>query len=203
MAVLHGPEAVVPAVVLFFLAGAYSGVNAFIVLYGESLGVTGIGLFFTAYAVCVLVSRPVAGRVGDRYGLSMVIIPGMLIFGASFFIVSYARSLTGFLIAGAVSAFGYGICQPAIQTLSLMSVDRLRRGVAGNTNYMGVDLGYLLMPVAAGWVVSYVQSQGAAISDAYAVMYRVMVIPVVIGLVVFLVFGRKVARAASAASHDA
>jgi MFS family permease len=196
-------EALVPAIVIFFLAGAYSGVNSFIVLYGESLGVTGIGLFFTAYAVCVLVSRPVAGRIGDRHGLSSVIIPGMLIFGASFVIVSYARSLTDFLIAGAVSAFGYGICQPAIQTLSLMSVDRLRRGVAGNTNYMGVDLGYLLMPVAAGWVVSYVESQGSAISEAYSVMYRVMVIPVLIGLVVFLVFGRKVARAASVESDDA
>jgi MFS family permease len=195
-------EALVPAIVMFFLAGAYSGVNAFIVLYGESVGVGGIGLFFTAYAVCVLVSRPVAGRIADRYGLSMVIIPGMLIFGAAFVAVSYARSLTDFVVAGAISAFGYGICQPAIQTLSLMSVDRLRRGVAGNTNYMGVDLGYLLMPVAAGWVVSLVEGQGAPIADAYSVMYRVMVVPVLVGLLVFLIFGRKVARKASLLGDD-
>ncbi len=190
-------EALVPAIVMFFLAGAYSGVNSFIVLYGESLGITGIGLFFTAYAVCVLVSRPVAGRIGDRHGLSWVIIPGMAIFGVAFVAISNARTLTDFVIAGGISAFGYGICQPALQTLSLMSVDQPRRGVAGNTSYMGVDLGYLLMPVAAGWVVSLVERQGTGIADAYSVMYRVMVIPVLVGLVLFLVFGRKVARRAA------
>jgi len=187
-------EAVVPAVVLFFLAGAYSGVNAFVVLYGEALGVTDIGLFFTAYAVFVLVSRPVAGRIADRHGLGTVIVPGMLVFAASFVLLARARTLTDFLVAGAVSAFGYGVCQPSVQTMALMSVDRTRRAVAGNTSYIGVDVGYLVMPVAAGSVVSVVGAQGADLATSYSVMYLALVVPVVLGMLVYVVHGRRAAR---------
>ena len=189
------PEAIVPAVVIFFLSGAYSGVNAFVVLYGDSLNIAQIGLFFTSYAVCLVVSRPIAGRIADRYGLSTVIIPGMVIFGAAFAVLSYARSLTGFLVAGAISAFGYGVCQPAIQTLSLTSVDKSRRTVAGNTNYIGVDLGYLIMPVLAGWVVTTAGNSGASLANSYSLMYRVLMIPVAIGLVIYIIFGRSNTKA--------
>ena len=183
-------EAVVPAVIMLCLAGAFSGVNSFIVLYGESRGVAQIGLFFAAYAVFILLSRPFAGRLADRHGLGAVVIPGMILFAVSFVIISQVTTLTGFLIAGAVSALGYGICQPAIQTLSLTSVDKARRGVASNTNYVGVDLGYLIAPVIAGGIVTAAIGSGAAPSAAYSGMYLVLTVPIAIGLIVFLVFAR-------------
>ncbi|WP_087508195.1 MFS transporter [Cellulomonas iranensis] len=196
-------EAAVPAVVLFFLAGAYAGVTSFVVLYGEALGVRDIGLFFTAYALCVLVSRPVAGRIADRFGLTTVILPGMAVFAASFVLLAHARTLGAFLVAGAVSAFGYGVCQPAIQTMSLMSVDKARRGVAGNTSYIGVDLGYLVMPVVAGAVVSAAGRHGADVAQSYSTMFLTLVVPVVLGMVVFLVRGRRRATRVHEVSTDA
>jgi MFS family permease len=184
-------EALLPAAVIFLLAGAYSAVNAFIVLYGEALGVADIGLFFTAYAISMLISRPIAGRVADRYGLSAVIVPGIVLFGVAFVMISYARTLPMFLVAGVISSLGYGVCQPAIQSLALLAVDKGRRGVAGSTNYMGVDLAYLVMPIAAGWIVSAVQSHGEPATDAYSLMYLIMIIPVVLGLGVYLAFARR------------
>lgn len=187
------PEAIVPAVVLFFLAGAYSGVNSFIVLYGESLGVVDIGLFFTAFAIFVLLSRPIAGALADRHGLSTVIIPGMIIFAGAFVLISRAQTLTQFMVAGAVSAFGYGVCQPALQTLAILSVDQSQRGVAGNTNYIGVDLGYLVMPMLAGMVVSGSLANGASLPESYSYMYLALLIPVALGLMIYIVFGRRTA----------
>jgi len=183
-------EAIAPAVVVFFLGGAYSVVNSFVILYGESVGVAEIGLFFTAYALALLVSRPLTGRIADRFGVTAVIVPGALIYGLAFVLLSMARSLPDFLIAATVSAFGYGICQPAVQALSLMAVDRPRRGIAGNTNYMGLDLSYLVMPAAAGAVVSFTQAHGATAPDAYSLMFQIMIIPVGIGLLIFLLFAR-------------
>lgn len=187
-------EAVVPAVIMLCLAGAFSGVNSFIVLYGESRGIEQIGLFFAAYAVFILLSRPFAGRLADRHGLGAVVIPGMILFAVSFVIISQVSTLTGFLIAGAVSALGYGICQPAIQTLSLTSVDKARRGVASNTNYVGVDLGYLIAPVIAGGIVTTAIGDGAAPSAAYSGMYLALTLPIAIGLLVFLLFARDARR---------
>jgi MFS family permease len=183
-------EAIVPAVIMFCLAGAFSGVNSFIVLYGEARGVEQIGLFFAAYAVFIVLSRPFAGLLADRHGLGAVVIPGMVLFAVSLVIISQVSTLTGFLIAGAISALGYGICQPAIQTLSLTSVDRARSGVASNTHYVGVDLGYLIGPVIAGGMVTTAIGDGAATSAAYSGMYLALTVPIALGLLVFLLFAR-------------
>ncbi len=188
------PEAIAPAAVIFFLGGAYSVVNSFVILYGEAVGVESIGLFFTAYALALLVSRPIAGPIADRFGLTAVIVPGAIVYGVAFFLLSTARTLPDFLIAGAVSAFGYGICQPAVQALSLLAVGRDRRGIASNTNYMGLDLSYLILPIAAGALVSSAHTSGAADAEAYSMMFRLMIIPVALGLVTFVVFARPARR---------
>lgn len=187
-------EVIVPAIMMFFLSGAYSSITSFILIYGKANGVEEIGLFFTAYAVCILFSRPFSGRMADKYGLGKMLVPGIFIFALSFFLISYARSLPMFLVAGAVSAFGYGICQPIIQTLCMKLVDKNRRGIAGNTSYIGVDLGYLLMPTVAGALVTYMQSQGKSIVEGYSVMFQVMTIPIVIALVIFLFTRKRLAK---------
>ena len=60
---------------------------------------------------------------------------------------------------------------------------------------MGVDLGYLIMPVIAGWVVTAQHDAGATMPDAYSTMYRVLIIPVILGLVIYVIFGRGNPRA--------
>lgn len=187
---------------MFFLGGAYSCINSFVIIYGGICGVNQIGLFFTVYAVFVLFSRPFSGKIADKYGVDKVIIPGMLIFALSFFIISYARSLPMFLLAGAVSAFGYGICQPAIQTLCMTLVSKDRRGLAGNTNYIGVDIGYLTAPIIGGSLVTFMQKYGSTQVQGYAAMYRVMIIPVFIALVIFWIFRKKLTFKNQAVESD-
>ena len=180
-------EVITPAVMMFFLGGAYASLNAFVVIYGGLRGVADISLYFTAYALCLLVSRPFSGRIADKYGLDKTLVPGMIIFALSFILVSFADSLPMFLLSGAVSAFGYGIIQPSVQTLCMQIVPRERRGVAGNTNYIGVDLGFLLTPTLAGTLATIVEGSTGSELTGYVTMYRLMVIPVLIGLTVFLI----------------
>ncbi len=179
-------EVVVPATMMFFLAGAYSCINSFILIYGAAAGVREIGLFFTSYALFLFVSRPFSGKLADRYGVDKALIPGIIIFALSFLMISYSDTLPMFLLAGAVSAFGYGICQPSVQTLCIQLVSKERRGVAGNTTFIGVDTGYLIAPTVAGIIVTFVQSHGGTELTGYAVMFRVMTIPIVLALVIFL-----------------
>ncbi|CAI6048436.1 putative MFS-type transporter YfcJ [Paenibacillus sp. JJ-100] len=180
------PEVIVPTVIMFFLAGAFSCINSFILIYGAALDVDEIGLFFTSYAIGLLFTRPISGKLSEKYGLSTTIIPGIIIFALSFIVISYSRSLPMFIVAGAISACGYGICQPSIQTLCMKLVSSDRRGVAGNTNYIGVDTGYLITPSLAGFIVSVVQSNGGSEVAGYAIMYQVMTIPILIALAIFL-----------------
>jgi len=179
-------EVLVPTVILLFLSGAQSCIQSFILIYGGLNGVEEIGLFFTAYALCLLVSRPVSGRLADRYGMDKVIMPGIVLYALAFAVISASRTLPMFLLAGAIAAFGYGICQPLMQTLSMKMVPSDRRGVASNTNFIGVDIGFFTMPVIGGWVVDLMRRFGTGDVAAYAVMYAVMTVPIGAALLIFL-----------------
>lgn len=184
------PEIIWSAIVLFFISLAYSS-SYFIAIYGELLGVDKIGLYFTASAVCMVVVRPVAGRIADRYGIGRTVMPGLIIFSCSLAFLSFCRSLPMFVAAGILTALGYGFSQPIIQTLNMLLVSKERRGVAGNTNYMGIDLGILVGPTLGGLVISMVESHSGDDILGYSVMYRIMIIPVVIALIIYAFCKKK------------
>ena len=185
-------EVMVPAVMMFFLAGANSCINAFILIYGGANGVSDIGLFFTSHAICLLISRPIVGKIADKYGIDKVMIPGILMFAVSFIVISFSHTLPMFLISGALSALGYGVCLPAIQTLCIKLVPQTRRGVASNTSYIGTDLGYLTAPLAAGFIASYLQERSGNEVAGYAEMFRIMTIPILISFFIYFVKKKKI-----------
>ena len=180
-------EALAPGIIFFFLGGVYSCVVSYIVLYGESCGVENSGVFFTAYAVFVMISRFFSGRIGEKYGMSSVIIPGMLCYAISFYIISISHSTFMFIFAGAFSALGYGICQPSIQALCLVKVPDERRNVAGNTCYFGVDMGYMVMPTVAGTIITTVQNNGGTVTQGYIAMYRIMPVFILCALIIYII----------------
>lgn len=186
---LHGivaKEAVPGAVLLFFLNMTFSTINSFLVLFAVSRGVaqTRIGVYFTVYAVAMLVSRPLIGTLADKIGTVKTIIPSMIAFAVSFWLISISDSLPMFLIAAFVSAFGYGGCFPTIQAVCMRSVPKERRGAASSTAYIGTDVSNLLGPVLAGFVVDYM--------GGYVTMWRVMILPIIIAVMLSLVMRQTI-----------
>ena len=179
-------EAIIPAFLMFFLCMAYYNVTAFLVIYAEMQGIEGnTGFFFTVYALTLLVSRPLIGKMSDRYGTVKVLIPAMCCFAIAFILIGSANSLSILLIAAFVSAFGYGACQPAVQTLCMKSVPKEKRGAGSTTNYIGQDAGNLVGPVVAGFVVEKL---------GYHTMWFVMIIPVFVAMMIVLLNRKTIAR---------
>lgn len=177
------PEGAVPAVLLFLLAGTFFTINSFLAIYGTDMGVVNIGFFFTAYAGVMLISRPLVGRLTDRYGLVKIVVPAIFCFALSFYLISIASSLPMFLAAAVLAAFGYGSTQPAVQTLCMKSVPPERRGAGSNTAYIGNDLGNMVMPVVAGMIVE---------SVGYRSMWCIMIIPMAVSLAIMLIFRNRI-----------
>lgn len=185
-------DALHPAVLMFLMMLPYTCINSYIAIYGDLLGIDQIGLYFTVYAIFLLLTRPLGGTLIDKYGYKRVLIPCMLCFAASFIIIGFSRNLTGFLIAAAVNAFGYGVCYPSMQSLAMSCSPRNRRGAAGSTSYLGADISMLLGPTLAGLLVDSVnESTGNAIKG-YSVMYLVMIIPIILGILYFIIFNKKI-----------
>ncbi|MDR1538851.1 MAG: MFS transporter [Clostridiales bacterium] len=179
-------EAILPASLIFFMGVGFSTINAFLIVYAGKQGIqTGIGLFFTVYALTLLFTRPLIGKLTDKFGLFKVSVPAIIFTGISFFIISFSKSLPLFLVAAFINAFGYGACQPALQSLAMKSVPNERRGSGSSTNYIGQDLGSLVGPTCAGF---FAQTIG------YTSMWRIMITPLVIGLIILIAFKGKITR---------
>ena len=57
------------------------------------------------------------------------------------------------LVCGALMAVGQGIAWPALQTISLQSVEKEKSGAASGTYSLGADIGQMLGPVFAGFML--------------------------------------------------
>ena len=81
-----------------------------------------------------------------------------------------------FILTGAVTALHQ---RADDTTMNMQLVPKERRGSAGNTNFLGVDVGMLIGPSIAGFFITGVQKTTGDELLGYRVMYRAMVLPVV------------------------
>jgi MFS family permease len=180
-------ECVIPAVILFLMSMSFCIVNSFLVLFAEERGInSNIGLFFTIYAVTMLFTRPMIGKLADKFGTVKVMIPSLFCFAAAFILISLSHTLTMFMCAGFISAFGFGGCQPAIQAVAMRSVPKNRRGAASCTSYIGSDLGNLTGPALAGLIAEKM---------GYVIMWRFMLFPVFITMIFGIVLKKRIDNA--------
>jgi MFS family permease len=172
-------HAVPTTIVLFFLVMAYSVYNAYMVNYAKQQGINDISWFFTVLAGVLMLSRPLSGWLGDKLGGAKVILPGMILFGCSFLVVGAAKALPVMLLGAVLAAIGYGSTQPSLQAMCIQTVTPLKRGVASNTIYIGMDLGFFLGPLLGSVIYE--------ISSKYSLVYTLTAVPVALAFICFVI----------------
>ncbi len=175
-------SAILPAVVIFFITMTYGAIVSFIALYAGQKQIGNIGLFFTVYAIALLVSRPYFGRLTDRKGPSFAVLPGIICVILSMSFIYFANSLMTFLIAGLIYGIGFGAIQPALQAMSVRKVDNTRRGAANATFFLGFDLG-----IGAGAILWGIIAE----NFGYQFIYLLAIIPAIIGALIYIRSIRK------------
>lgn len=178
-------SAILPAIVIFFITMTYGSIVSFIALYAGQRQVENIGLFFTVYAVALLISRPYFGRLTDRKGTSFAVIPGIIFIILSMSFIYFANSLVIFLIAGFIYGIGFGAVQPALQAMAVRNVDHARRGAANATFFLGFDLG-----IGAGAIIWGIIAE----RSGYQIIYLLAIIPAVVGALVYLAHIKSVKK---------
>ncbi len=145
-------HAVPMAVLMFFIFMGWSLYNTYIVEFLKEVGISGESSFYLVLALALLVSRPTSGWLTDRFGLAKILYPSLVIFALSFFIIGNTQSLSTLLLGAVVASVGFGSFQPAIYSMCILSETPLKRGVASNTLYIGVDIGLFMGPILGGFV---------------------------------------------------
>jgi len=145
--------ALFPSLVIFLVALTYGSIVSFLPLYAQKNGIENPGLFFTPYAVILLVTRPIGGRLSDKYGRGAVISPGVIFVTLGMLVLSHSISLPILLFVALLYGIGFGLVQPALMALTVDRVRPERRGVAMGTFGSSFDLGIAVGSIMLGLVL--------------------------------------------------
>ncbi len=165
------------AIVMFFIFICWSLYNVYIVEYAKELGITGISAFFTVLAIVLMIIRPFSGWITDRLGLAKVLPPALILFAASFIIIGTGKTIGQLLFGGVIAAIGFGSFQPALYSMCILSETPLKRSVASNTLYIGIDLGLFTGPLFGSVVYEMYN---------YSAMFKTGAFIAIMALIVFM-----------------
>ena len=131
---------------------SFGALSAFIAIFARSRGFGNPGFFFMIQAIALLISRIFAGRMADRHGRKIIIIPGIILGAVALGVLPLAHGLTYFVISAALFGFGFGGAQPATMALLIDRVEPEQRGIATSTYYTGFDAGVAMGSILLGAV---------------------------------------------------
>ncbi|MBC5689590.1 MFS transporter [Mediterraneibacter sp. NSJ-55] len=139
------------------VAGSYSFVNgiiaSYLVLYADEIGVKGISLYFTVCAVVLFIVRPFSGKLMDKKGIRITVLPGLLLTAFAMFMLGRSKALIWILVTGVIRSLGQGAAQPSLQAGCINEVGKEKSGVATSTYYLGGDICQGVGPMIGGFVV--------------------------------------------------
>ncbi|MEK3886700.1 MFS transporter [Bacillus sp. FSL K6-3431] len=163
---------------VFFLFIAYGGITTFIPLFAESIQVNS-GTFFLVYAATLVLVRPIAGKLSDRYDETSVIVPGLVITISALVALSFSTGLFGVLVSAVLYGIGFGSAQPALQAATIRLVRPERTGVANASFTTATDLGIGLGAMILGWI---------SLNTSYQVLFTVSAVSVAFSLMLYSFF---------------
>ena len=172
------PETLLPAVAVAFLSFGHGGILTFLPIHALKLGLENPGLWFGLYALCLLLSRPVAGPLSDRISRRAVIIPGLILNLLGIGILALASSPAWLMAAAVVAGLGTGAAQPALMTVAVDQTSAQRRGQSMAQYQCFYDLGIGLGSLTLGAFLDLVDQN-------FSLMYAATAVVALIGLWIY------------------
>lgn len=146
---------VLPLAGLTLLMGiCYASLMSFINIYAIEVNLITAGTyFFLVYGAFLFISRPIAGKMLDKKGDNIVIIPSIFMFSVSLILLSVANTTFVFLLAAVFAALGFGTYMSCAQAISAKVAPRNKIGLAISTFFIGLDTGVGLGPILLGFLI--------------------------------------------------
>lgn len=145
------------SIVTLFILFAYSSIIAFMTNFAQSTGISSLvsasSVFFLVYALFVLLSRPITGRLFDKYGENLLIYPSIVLFTVGLLLLGFAASGFVMLCSAALIGFGYGTFFSSANAVAIKVSPKGRIHLATSTYFSFVDLGAGIGPFVLGIIV--------------------------------------------------
>lgn len=181
------PKAIPISIVCLLVYMCYSSIVSFLTVYSKEINlVYAASFFFIVYAVIVLISRPIVGKMFDLKGENLIMYPAILSFVVGLLLFSQSYHGYVLLISAVLIGLGFGAIASSTQTIAVKVTSPQRLGLANSTYYMFSDIGMGFGPLAAGFVVPYIGYRG---------MYTVVAIIALVCIALYyFLHGKKVVQ---------
>lgn len=138
---------------LFLYSYSYGAVSTFSAVYADALGIAPKQIYLTTLALVTLVTRPFAGRFGDRIGYRRLFLPSLGVMTLGMTTLALSASRTGLVAAAALFAIGFGTAYPAFAAWVMRDVSARRRGAAFGAILAAYDTGIGAGSTTTGWLI--------------------------------------------------
>lgn len=144
------------ATVATMMTFGYGCVAAYLAAMGAERSIEGgASIFFLVSAGFTIFTRPLTGRLFDKYGENLVVYPCIACVAIAMLIITVADSTWMLIVAGIFQGLGFGNFQSAGQALSLHLVRKYRFPQATSTFFIFFDLGIGVGPYIFGLIATH------------------------------------------------
>ena len=152
-------------------------VQAFLPAFALERDLGNVGLFYTVFAIPLLLSRLLSGALSDRVGRGRVVVPALAVGVLSLALLAATRSQPMLLAVAVVYGLGFGAVQVTIFALIVDRTPPDRRGAGMATYTMAWDVGAVLGGVLLGLLIEL---------TSYSVGFALCALFPLAGIVVYL-----------------
>jgi MFS family permease len=179
---------------LFLYSFGYGGITSFTALYADANHVTPKSIYLTTLAIVILLTRPMAARLGDRFGYRRIFLPCLVLISVGLACLAVGGS-RGWMIVSAISfGLGFGTAYPVYVGYVMRGVAPARRGAAFGAILAAFDTGIGTGSTTMGWTI---QHFGFAAAFGMAAALSALAVPYF--LIVDRILGSRDRARASAA----
>jgi MFS family permease len=139
---------------LFLYSFGYGGITSFTALYADANGVRPKGIYLTALALVILVTRPMSSRLGDRFGYRRVFLPCLVLIAVGLSVLAIGGSRFWLVTSAVIFGAGFGTAYPVFASYVMRQVGADRRGAAFGAILACFDTGIGTGSTSMGWLIS-------------------------------------------------
>jgi MFS family permease len=162
------------AITLFLYSFSYGGITSFVAVYADQLAITPRALYFTAFCLTIVATRPFIGRCADRIGHGRVIVPCLVLIVIGVGMLTWVTTRSGFVASAMVFGIGFGSAYPIFVAHLMHHVAEHRRGATFGALIGAFDTGIGTGSISVGWLSEH---YGFARAFAVAASLAVLSIP--------------------------
>ena len=161
---LFEKQALLPSILCFLLTSTLCGIMSYIILFGKELEMTNIWIYFIGHVLMILMTISFVGKVFDKRGHAVIIIPGVISIFLGLIVLSYVHSVITLIIASMLYGLGYGAVHPSLHAWAVNRAPADRKGAANGIFLSFMDLSFTVGSIVLGAIAAH---------NSYAIMYRV------------------------------